>query len=349
LQEYVDRQALTARAAASRVFSEVPEDRIVRGQALRFVAGKGDYQGGVLMELPPSDGRPFLTLHSNAVGQMATRLEMPGAFANDLVASGEWGVELLADNFNRIASKRFGKDDRVLVRAVNGQARGVLSDHYRRLDSRPVLDSLIGAAKENGAILVDGHSGDVKVCVKFIVPKIVEPVPGEYMVFGLSWTNSDYGRGANELDSFFVRLVCLNGAIAAVEMRKIHLGARLQDGVQYSDETYRLDTEALASAVKDSAKFLLSEGRVDALSQAIKRASAEPADGKVLVERFKKAFTKKESERLAEIYNGADVVNLPAGNTAWRFSNAVSYLAHEVPDGERALDMQKWAGALVHA
>jgi len=352
LGEYISKQEAKARDAVARVFNEVPDDMILPAHAVQYVAGTLTlYEGQVLMDLPAETRRPFLTLHNNAMRQIAGKLEMPAAFAQELIDAGPWGAELVADNFNRITRNRLEPGTRLLVRSVGEQARAVLSDRYRRLDSRPVLDALMGAAKDNGALLVDGYSGDVKVCAKFIVPRILEPVPGEFMVFGVSWSNSDYGCGANELDSFFVRLMCLNGAIAAVEMRKIHLGARLQDGIQYSDETYRLDTEALASAVKDSARFLLSEGRVDSLSEAIRKANAEPADGKALVERFKRAFTKKESERLAEIYTSADVVNLPAGNSNWRFSNAVSYLAHEVGDvdGQRALDMQKWAGDLVAA
>jgi len=42
-----------------------------------------------------------------------------------------------------------------------------------------------------------------------------------------------------------------------------------------------------------------------------------------------------------------DVELLPAGNTSWRLSNAVSWLAGQVEDGERRLELEKVAGQLV--
>ena len=243
--EYIAKQERAARGAVERVFSEIPDDAIVPAQAMRYVPGSGDCTGKLIMELPTTCRRPFLTLHHNAMRQVAGKLDIPQTFAQEVIDAGPWGVELMAENFNKLTRHRLEQDARVLVRSVGDQARAVLSDRYRRLDSRPVLDSLIGAAKQSGAILVDGYSGEVKVCAKFILPRIVEPVPGEFMVFGISWSNSDYGCGANALESFILRLMCLNGAIMAVEMRKIHLGARLQDGVQYSDETYRLDRKSV--------------------------------------------------------------------------------------------------------
>ena len=62
------------------------------------------------------------------------------------------------------------------------------------------MDTLIGEAQRAGAIVVDGRGSDIRVTMKFIVPRIFEPAPGEFMVFGFAW--SDFGAGANNLHAF---------------------------------------------------------------------------------------------------------------------------------------------------
>ena len=146
-----------------------------------------------------------------------------------------------------------------------------------------------------------------------------------------------------------LRLVCLNGLIASVEMRKVHLGTRLDENIQYTQQTYELDTRATASAMKDLTAHLLSEARVDELSAMLRTANENKIDPRTAVAALRRDLTKSESVRVGEIFNSPDVVNLPPGQTSWRLSNAISFLAHETESADRRSDLERIAGKVAQA
>ena len=69
--------------------------------------------------------------------------------------------------------------------------RGWLSDRYRRLDSRPFFEALAEEAVRAGAVPVDGVVTETRVALKLVLPEILEPIPGEFLVIGGEWSNSD--------------------------------------------------------------------------------------------------------------------------------------------------------------
>jgi hypothetical protein len=79
-----------------------------------------------------------------------------------------WGAELLADNLNHIFKRE--EPRRLLLRSVQDEVRGVLSDMYRRLDSRPILDAFAGACREIGVVPVEGVGGDLRFCLRAVLP-----------------------------------------------------------------------------------------------------------------------------------------------------------------------------------
>jgi hypothetical protein len=46
-------------------------------------------------------------------------------------------------------------------------------------------------------------------------------------------------------------------------------------------------------------------------------------------------------------YNSADTVNMPAGNSMWRPSNAVSWVAGKTEDAEHKLEISKLAAQVL--
>ena len=59
---------------------------------------------------------------------------------------------------------------------------------------------------------------------------------------------------------------------------------------------------------------------------------------------LRKALQKHEADSVVDAYNSADTVNMPAGNSMWRLSNAVSWVASKTEDAERKLEISKLAG-----
>lgn len=333
MQRYIDTGAARARQVVSAIMDEQPRDRFIAAPALRF---RGE--DALQVAIPTGE---VLDLNDHALDQVASRAGMPIRFLHDLQGS-DWGRKLAATNMNELLGHQEGT--RYLVRQVGTKVRGVLSDAYKRIDSRPTVDALIGAAQAEGAVIVDGTYSETRVALKVVIAKPIEVFPGEFMVFGLDYSNSDYGDGAMEFSAFLLRLLCLNGATTVKELRKVHIGRRFNGDDAASERTLRLDAAAQASMARDQVKALLSPAATDNLVKQIQEANARPADPKRIEGFLKTRANKSEAEAITEKFASADVVDLPPGQTAWRLSNAISWLARETDDGRRKLELERVAG-----
>lgn len=291
-------------------------------------------------------------LSAHAFGQLMSRTGMPAAYARSLLEEsstegGEWKARLLEHSMSEFLQHN---DERFLVRRLKGQVRGVLSDCYRRLDSRPLLDAFIRSSSELGAVPIGGAATETRVHIRAIVPTIVEPVPGEAMVFGLNWANSDFGAGTYSISAFMLRLWCLNGAVGESELKKVHIGARLADDSTFSDTTHKLDQATLISATQDMVRALLSPQSIETRSELIRAAHSKETSFEQAWRQVGKQLTKATREAVKEAYEGPDTLNMPAGNTMWRFSNALSWVANsDKVDAETRIDLQLQAGKLLAA
>jgi hypothetical protein len=307
------------------------------------------YSDGLQMNV----GDRSWSMHKNAQAQMLERLggSKLSGYAHELIeGKADWQRELLLTNLRELARHSNAK---WLVRSVdvNGtqQARAVLSDKFRRLDNRPLLDSFIGAATAIGAVPYDGVASDLSASVRAIIPRIYEPVPGEALVFGLSWTNSDFGARQYAIAAFVLRLVCLNGMVGASQLKQVHLGGRLSEDLQLSQKTYDLDTRTMVSATNDVVRGALNPKSIDLQLDMIRRAASTETDLKSQWAAIGKALSKKETETVRQAFDGPDVINLPAGNTAWRLSNALSWVANtDKLNPERKIELQSLAGSVVN-
>lgn len=326
----------------TKIRDVVPTDHLVPAPLIDFRSDTGK-----LEYLAPKVGRE--SLHRNALSQLASRLNIPMAYVDHLAGATErdgdvvdqWGMEFLA---RTLREHVIHTDDRYLIRSVNGEARAVLSDKFRRIDCRPGALALLEAAKARNMIVSDGSFTDTRSSLKFIMPKALEVFPGEYMVFGFDWSNSDYGRGASDLRLFFFRLWCWNGAVGESVVRQIHIGRRLQDDVEYAQDTLAADAKASALALRDAAATAMSETKVKAMIEGIKAANEMKIDPKARAESLKKTLNKGEVESVVQAFNSPDVENMPAGNTLWRWSNAISWVGGHLDDADRRIDFERIAG-----
>jgi hypothetical protein len=334
-EQIADGQA-KAEKVINYVQTNVPTDRVVTGKKLVFEPTAA----GVAVRIPAEEIISE-TLHRNALNQAASRVDLPTKYVGDLLERGEWGRELAARNLNELFAHLNG--DRFLLRSVDSQVRGFLSDRYRRLDARPILDSFLGEVMKFGAVPVEGAVTETKISLKVVLPMIFEPIPNEVMLFGAEYENSDFGNGALVMNTFVDRLWCTNFARSESLLRQIHLGARLGESVAFSQRTYQLDTRTMASAIGDMVGGALGPNSVNSYLAMVKRANEEKVEGSQVAEWMKKRLTKGEAEDATKAFNSADVEMLPAGNTKWRMSNALSFIA-KTAEPERALELQKYAG-----
>lgn len=336
LQSKIADGARRAGAVIQEIHTSQPTDRIVPTKKIGFEPA----EGGIVMT---AGSDVSLVPSAYALGQVAAKAGVPADYMRKLAAGDDWQRALAGD----ILTRHFhnGDAERALVRSVGGQMRGFLSDRFRRLDSRPLVDALAASAQKYGALPIDGVATETRVALKILIPQIAEPMPGEFMVYGAEWSNSDYGNGTHSLRTFALRVVCLNGMTRENLMRQIHLGGRLDENITFSERTYALDTRASVSALSDVVRLALGPGAVDRMNEVV-RASHAKTLSEAQLRAATKNLPKKTQESVVNAFKSEDVINLPAGQTAWRGSNAVSWIARHTEDAEARLDLERLAGEM---
>jgi hypothetical protein len=329
-----------------QVENDVPNDALVLGKKLVFAAT----QNGVALLPPAHNGNAnpdALTIHDHAFQQVCER---PGiknlpTVMRELNARGSWGQELVAENLSRIYSHFNG--DRFLLRSVRGQVRGFLSDKFRRLDSRPLLDAFVQAIQRYGARPIDGFALQTKMRLRAILPMVFEPVHGEIMAFGAQLADSDFGDGKLAVSGFCLRMYCTNLATTEDVLNQVHLGRKLSDSVEFSTHTLQLDTATMASAVNDVVGHVLAPAAINRHIGLVKQAAEEKIAPEQIHTWVKKNLTGEEREKAVSKFTSPDVEMLPPGQTKWRWSNALSWLANETTDERRKLELQDFAGTIL--
>jgi hypothetical protein len=347
LEAYIAAGRKQAARVVETVLAEQPRDRYVRAaRGLRFDISDNGHELRALL------GQDRQEIVDHALDQVAVRAGLNLRFLHDLQGhKAGWADELAARNLNTMLEHMDDgeadpqKATRFLVREVGGRIRGVMSDAFKRLDSRPTVDALVGAAQGAKAVVVNGIYTETRVSIKVVRAIPIEVFPGEYMVFGLDYSNSDYGDGASEFSAFLLRLACLNGAIATHEVRKIHIGSRFKgaDGIA-SNETLELDARAQQSLAQDMVRALLSDSATDHMVKSIRESAALAIEPKKIEGFLKAKVNKTEAKAITDKFNSPDIEELPPGQNAWRFSNAISWLARETEDARRKMTLEALAG-----
>lgn len=323
-----------------------PKDYVVPAPQIRFTAQNNKL--GAWLGRPSSESNSkVFSFHPHALEQVGERCDMPNPKrVVDWIVDDDSGRG--AEDLARILNRKFENmpDRRMLVRAVNEtEVRGFLSDRYRRLDSSPIVEAFIERTLAHNGVPIEGRALDTKFYLKVVLPHVLEPIPGEVMLWGLLLRNSDFGDGKLEISGFVHRLRCTNLAMGEDGFAKVHLGGRLDDNIEFSQRTYELDTQTTASAVKDVVDAVLEPSNVRKKMETIKLLAQENVDADAVLKaiRAKSKLTKGEAEEVAKLFSSAEIEMLPPGQNAWRLSNAISLLAQQA-DPSRQLELEEVAG-----
>jgi hypothetical protein len=338
--DIINKKIELGRTNAARVIEHVntaiPQDYIHRDSKMEFMSDDGL---GLRVQF---NSRNF-GFHKNALAQASAKASIPLKYVETLRE--EKQLDLLAHNFN----KRFSKsEDSSLLRVLDNDVRGFLSDRYKRIDARPVIDAFTAALHKVGAQPYDGIVTDTRGSIHAIDMNVYEPVPNEVIAFVYALTWSDFGRGAVEFSQSVLRMWCTNLAMGESLMRKIHIGRKLDERKIYSAATQQLDAKTTISALGDVVKFALTDNSKLVYLNAVKEAHESKLDPWKAKDLLQKQLGKEDASKVIEAFNSPDVELLPAGNTKWRMSNAISWLAGKEEDADKKLDMMevagKWAG-----
>ena len=291
------------------------------------------------------------TMHKHALEQAASRVDIPVTFVNRFLGE-EYGGELVTDALNTVYRHRAA--EKFLVRSSGREIRGVLSDTYRRMDSGPILDAFARTCGEIGAVPIEGIGGDLRFSVKALIPRtyVIGKQPGneEVFAFGVSLSNSDFGCGALSLQFFLWRIWCSNTATREDSLRKVHLGKRLAENIEYAKDTYKADTDAMALMVRDHVRGILSPPKIDEALGVMETAMETSVDPKRFFDKGgeleKLKLTRVEIESARETFNNGDITVLPRGTSVARMSQAVAWLAQSATP-ERRLELERVAGVIM--
>src|SRR5262249_2790837 len=134
MEELIDRGKKMALATIETVQNTIIQDSVVRGSALDFRNNGNE----IIVHRPDNTQSPF---HRPGLNQAMERTGIPHStrFIDSLLGRGDWGAELIAHNLEEIY--KHGNGARYLLREEGGRVKGFLSDKFRRLDSRPLLDA----------------------------------------------------------------------------------------------------------------------------------------------------------------------------------------------------------------
>lgn len=338
----------SARATIERLERDVPTDQIVKGSSVRFVPAMQTEEGAdiIVPRVKMIIGENQMEIGKHAFGQVASRAGVPAGYLGDLAAAGGWQTILAA----HILGQHYGAGNgtRYISRSVRGVVRGWLSDSYRRLDARPLCETACEEFARAGAVPVDGVCTETRVALKAMLPTVFEPIPGELIALGLEWSNSDYGHSKHSLRYFLLRVACLNGATMEDLISQIHLGGRLPDNLRLSEETYIADTKASRLALRDTVRAYLEPAKIEGTLEGLRLANEHKVEWRQVQNRVGRRLLKSELEAARSAFEGADTINLPAGNTAWRASNALSWIAGHTEDASRRLELERLAGEVIN-
>jgi hypothetical protein len=290
----------------------------------------------------------------HSIRQAARKLDIPEEYLADLAGySGqreEWSRELASHILNE--QSKWSERNRVLIRSVGTEIRGLLSDSYRRLDSTGIIDAHIEEVYANGGKVSGGFMDDTRVSIDSFLPSPIEVQTSMngiiLLIFGVRYGTSDYGDGASELRSTITQGVCMNGAVRESVLRAVHLGAKLPDNLALSEKTYRLDSDTHKSAIVDLTKNLYNSDVIKERIVEIKASTEMVVDFERELANLKGRILKGETEEIGKILmRNNPEEGIQGESTLWKLSQGISSYANRESVAERRrMELQEIAGSL---
>nr|AKH47571.1 hypothetical protein AM1_A0346 [uncultured marine virus] len=344
------KASLMDMAAAVDQLSRAKHDVVVDSRSLEMIqTGTTDFalmgEGELLGDLNP---------HSH--GQMSARLQIPKKYYDRMQ---EQEPDLLKHNVNRwlqhSPTKRMVRTYRHEVGGPKRIVRAVMSDRYQRIDNYDVLANLMPVLNEvgieYGLDLKSCEVTDSKMYAKLTSPRLRGEVKaGDVVEAGVSISNSEIGMGIYVISPFIYRLWCDNGCgTDEGKFSRRHVGAQTEMGEQMqsfmTDETNRVVDQGILLQSRDTLKGILSEEVFGRNLTKLQNA----ANGKEASQPIQAMEVLANSLGLTEDENRSALMSLLKEDdmTKWGFCNAVTQIANEHEDYDRASELENMGGKVI--
>ena len=251
--------------------------------------------------------------------------------------------ELLARNVNAWLGGLVGT--KRMLRTMDGSARALLSDRYRRIDNYEIASAvlpIIGGIED--ARVESCELTESRMYIKVVSPRTQAEVKvGDPVQAGVIITNSETGQGSVNVKPLIYRLVCSNGMVAeSGAMRKYHVGRINEANEDMSilrDETIRASDKAFIMRLEDSVRAAVSQTSFEKIVGQMREASEVKLQADTVpqvIELTSKEFGFTENEGkgiLGRLIEGGDL-------SLYGLANAVTRHAQDVESYDRSTELE---------
>lgn len=313
-------------------------------------------------------GNPVRTVYpikKIAHEQFAEKTAIPVPYYHRMQAS---KPGLLAANVNAWIGEG-GKNH--LVRTLDGEARALLSDRFRTLDSYDLFFEAFPVLQENHAAITRADLTDEHFFLRALVQDWEEIIEGgwthsgsgghkistakrnadgvESVVPGILISNSDVGRGGLKAEVFVWVSQCSNGMVFDRSIYKVHTGRQLEAGF-LSEETKELEDKMVWSQVRDLIKATFNQDEFKKLVASMNEAANQPLENPTLavdavVQHY--GFSDAEKQAILNELMAPKTRKLNPGITTYGLVQAVTQLANTAANYEDALVYQRAGGEMI--
>lgn len=230
------------------------------------------------------------------------------------------------------------------------------------LPSYPLLEAFMHTCVQLGAQPIEASTSDVKFSLKCFLPYIFEPIPGEFVIIGSQWSNSDFGASRLTISGCMSRAGAKSSFVFEKSLSKTHLGPVVEESdLELSDETMLSMIKAQCLAIRDCVQAQMAPEAVNKILLAVRAAHDDEIPWDRLAGQLGSILRKKEVENVHALLMGeSSIEDLPqpsylkddAGNsvpvpTRWWTSNVLTWLSENEADDERKTVLQRAAGAML--
>ena len=232
-----------------------------------------------------------------------------------------------------------------MLRTLDGTARALLSDRYRRIDNFEVASAVLPIiSRMEGAGVESCELTDSRMYLKVVNPRVTAEIKkGDIVQAGVLISNSEVGMGSVTVSPLIYRLVCSNGMIAEDgKLRKYHVGRAnesREDFSIYRNETIEADDKAFLMKLEDSVKAAVDQARFAAIVDKLREsteATFQPQQVQQVVELASKEYGFTDSE------SSGILGHLAAGGhlSLYGLANAVTRQAQDVASYDRSTELE---------
>jgi len=289
----------------------------------------------------------MLPVRPTAHGQIASITGVPKRYYDRMLAE---DPDLLAMNINAWLGR---KDDRRMIRTLDGNVRAMLSDRYARIDNLEIAEAILPVLAEAPEIKIAScEITERRLYIKAVDTRIRgEAKLNDIVEAGVLITNSEIGSGALAITPMIHRLVCLNGMVLNdSKFRRSHVGSRADIGdaayAMLTDETKQADDKAILLKARDIVKGALDATLFEKNLEKMRAATEgeKMADPQGSIERLSNKMGIQEQERtsiLRHLIEGGDL-------TKWGALNAITRAAQDIDSYDRSTELEQIGGDILN-